>query len=259
MKADNKLIIAMLAVVVLAGAFWMLLLSPKRQEAGDLGKKVEKLEASLAQHEAEVTNALTAKREFPANYGQLVVLGKAVPADSETASLLVQIEHVADHSKVRFEEIDLDSEGAEAAAATAPAPEGTEEGAGAPAEMVSPTEVAASTMPLGAGVGPAGLAVMPYSLKFTGSFFHVADFIHGLDDLVKTTNAQVAVDGRLITVNGFSLAASDAGGFNKLQASFSVTTYLTPPEQGLTGGATPSGPAPIATATPTAATIGGTP
>lgn len=257
MKANNKLIVAMLAVVVLAGAFWMLLLSPKRQEASELGKQVETLESSLAQHQAEVSNALAAKREFPANYSQLVALGTAVPADSETASLLVQIQHIAEHSDVRFEEIDLDSEGTEAATVTTP--ESTEEGTGAPAESASPTEVAASTMPLGASVGPAGLAVMPYSLKFTGSFFHVSDFIHGLDDLVKTTNAKVAVDGRLITVNGFSLAASDVGGFDNLQASFSVTTYLTPPEQGITAGATPAGPAPTATATPTAATIGGTP
>jgi hypothetical protein len=100
---------------------------------------------------------------------------------------------------------------------------------------------------------------MPYTLTFTGDFFHVADFIRGLDDLVKTTNAQVSVNGRLITVDAFSLAPSQSHGFAKLQASFSVTTYLTPPEQGLTGGATPSGPAPTATATPTAATIGGAP
>jgi hypothetical protein len=99
---------------------------------------------------------------------------------------------------------------------------------------------------------------MPYTLNFTGDFFHVADFIHGLDNLVKTTNAKVSVDGRLLTVNSFSLAPSEEG-FPKLAATFSVTTYLTPPEQGLTGGATPSGPAPTATATPASSTIGGTP
>lgn len=251
MKGNNKLIVAMLALVVLAGAFWMMLLSPKREEASKFGKEVEQLKTSLAQHESEAANALAAKREFSTNYSQLVVLGKAVPADSETASLLVQIQHIAEHSRVRFEEITLSSEGESAA------PEA--EAAGGATETVSPTEVAASMTPLGATVGPAGLSTMPYTLNFTGDFFHIADFIHGLDNLVKTTNARVSVDGRLMTVNAFALTADPAAGFPSLKATFSITTYLTPPEQGLTGGATPSGPAPTATATPAAATTGGTP
>jgi Tfp pilus assembly protein PilO len=251
-KAEKKLVVTVVAIVVLAGAFWMLLLSPKREEASKLGKQVEQLQASLAQHEAEVSNALAAKGEFPTNYSQLVVLGKAVPADSETPSLLVQLQHISEKAGVRFEEISLASEGGEAAA---PA-----EGASGSSEaLVSPTEVAASTSPLGASVGPAGLSVMPYTLTFTGDFFHVAAFIRGLDNLVKTTNSNVSVDGRLITVNSFSLSPAQSG--SGLQASFSVTTYLTPPEQGLTAGATPSGPAPgeLATGTQASATVGGTP
>lgn len=253
MKGNSKLIVAMLLLVVVAGAFWMLLLSPKREEASKLGTEVETLEASLSAHQAEAQTAKAAQQEFPTNYSQLVVLGKAVPADSETSSLLVQIQHISERSHVRFEEISLESEGSE----TAPAPAEASAG-GSSTELASPTEVAASAMPLGASIGPAGLNVMPYSLHFTGDFFHVSDFIHGLDNLVKTTNSKVSVDGRLLTINSFTLAASPEG-FPKLQANFSVTTYLIPPEQGLTGGATPSGPAPIATATPAADTIGGNP
>lgn len=257
MKAEKKLVFVVLAVVVLAGAFWMLLLSPKREEADKLGKQVESLEASLAQHQAEAANALAAKKEFPTNYSQLVVLGKAVPADSETPSLLVQLQHISEKAGVRFEEISLDSEGGEAAAPATPAEGEAAESATGPGELVSPTEVAASTSPLGASVGPAGLSAMPYTLTFTGNFFHVADFIHGLDNLVKTTNSKVSVDGRLITVNSFSLSPNQEG--EKLQASFSVTTYLTPPEQGLTAGATSAGPAELATGTQTSTTVGGTP
>jgi Tfp pilus assembly protein PilO len=259
-KGEKKLLVVVLAVVVLAGAFWMLLLSPKREEASKLGKQVETLEASLSQHEAEAATALAAKKEFPVNYSQLVVLGKAVPADSETASLLVQVQHLSEKAGVRFEEISLDSEGGEAAAPTAATEtEGTEAASGA-GELVPPTEVAASTSPLGASVGPAGLSAMPYTLSFTGNFFQIGGFIHGLDDLVKTTNSNVSVDGRLITVNSFSLTPAPAE-FPKLQASFSVTTYLTPPEQGLTAGATPAGPTSesLTTATQASTTIGGTP
>src|ERR1700748_2556745 len=164
----------MLVLVVMAGGFWMLLISPGREEASKLEIKVEKLEASLSQHQAEAQAAEAAQQEFPHNYSQLVILGKAVPADSETASLLVQIQHIAKHSNLRFEEISLSSE--EGEAATAASPEASEAESESSNELASPTEVAASTTPLGAAIGPAGLNVMPYSLELNANFNNVADF-----------------------------------------------------------------------------------
>jgi hypothetical protein len=92
---------------------------------------------------------------------------------------------------------------------------------------------------------------MPYNLTFSGDFFQVADFIGGIDSLIKTRGSNVAVDGRLVTLDGFALNADPEAGFPHLSATFSVTTYLTPPSQGLTAGATPTEPAP-AIATPAA-------
>lgn len=261
MKSANRVIVAMLLAVVLVGGFWVLALGPKRQQASDLGTKVEKLKASLAQHEQEAANAAAARKGFPADYQQLVVLGKAVPGDDDTASLLVQVNRVAGRAGVKFRDIELNA-GAGVAPAPAPAPAPTPSGStggAVPASTpISPTEAAASTLPLGATIGPAGLGVMPYTLTFDGSFFHVADFIKGIDSLVKTTNAKVSVDGRLVTVDGFSLTSDPSKGFPALQATFAVTTYLTPPTQGVTAGATPASPAP-ATATPASTTTGGTP
>ncbi len=125
-------------------------------------------------------------------------------------------------------------------------------------EPVSATEAAASLLPLGASIGPAGLAVMPYTLTFDGDFFKIADFIKGIDSLVKTSNEDVTVDGRLLTLDGFSLAADDEKGFPDLEATFAVTTYLTPPSEGEGGGTTPSAPG-TALATPASATIGEAP
>lgn len=259
-KSTNSVIVAVLAVAVLAIAFWMLLLGPKRDEASKLGAAVEKAKASLTQHRAEVAQALEAREQFPVNYQQLVVLGKAVPGDDDTASLLVQLNRISERVGVSFQTLTLEATEGEVPTPEAPATEGTasEGSAGAPASLVSPTEVAASTLPLGAAIGPAGLGVMPYTLTFTGDFFHIADFIKGLDSLVKAQNARVSVDGRLLTINGFSLAPAPEGGFPSLEATFSVTTYLTPPEEGVTAGATPAAPAPAAT-TPAATTTGGTP
>lgn len=261
MSASNRVIVAMVAVVALAAAFWMLMLSPKREEAAKLGTEVAQLQETLAVHQAEVEQALAAEQRFPAEYQQLVVLGKAVPADDDTASLLVQLDRIAGHAGVRFQTFTLDSASAgEAPAPEAPAPEASTgaAGEGVPASNPTPTEVSASTLPLGASIGPAGLGVMPYTLTFKGSFFQMADFIHGLDSLVKTKNAQVDVTGRLITIGGFSLSADSNGGFPKLDATFSVTTYLTPPGEGITAGATATSPEPGA-ATQVSTTTGGTP
>lgn len=251
LTSSNKMILAMLGAVALAAAFWMLLLSPKREEAQKLGAQVEELRSTLAQHQAEVAEAEDARKDFPAEYRRLVVLGKAVPGDDDVASLLVQMNRISDNAGGTFRNIQLSASGGGEAPAAAPPPAG----AGAEGEPVSATEVAASLLPLGASIGPAGLAVMPYEVTFDGDFFDVADFIKGLDSLVKTKNDEVRVDGRLVTIDGFTLEADGQEGFPALQASFSLTTYLTPPAEAAAGVATPGAP----TATPAAANLGGTP
>jgi len=254
MNSSNRIIVAMLAVVALAVAFWMLFLSPKKEEVSKLDKQVAKQQELLAANNAEVQRGLAAQKGFPTAYRDLVVLGKAAPADDDTASLIVQLSRIARGSGVRFETFVLSpaGEGEEEAPEAVPAPE-----AGQPASFTPPTEVAASTMPIGASVGPAGLAVMPYTLTFKGNFFHVADFIHGLDSLVESNNEKVEVTGRLITINNFTLAEDTNKKFPALEASFTVTTFLVPPEQGVTAGATPTSPEPSTTQVST--TTGGTP
>jgi Tfp pilus assembly protein PilO len=247
LASSNKLIVAMLVVVALAIAFWMLLLSPKRQEAAKLGDEVAQAQESLDLHRSEVQQALAARKRFPVEYQQLVVLGKAVPKGDETASMLVELNRLAGHAHVRFESMHLSAGGGEAAPEEA-----------APVEGASPTEVATSLLPLGATVGPAGLGVMPYELTFKGTFFQMANFIQGLDSLVKTKNAAVDVTGRLITVNGFTLTPDATVGFPQLEAKFSVATFVLPPEEAPAAGATPTSPETV-TATPASATVEGTP
>jgi Tfp pilus assembly protein PilO len=247
LKSGNAVIVGAVLIVVIGIAFWMLAVSPKREEAAELDRKAASLETSLALHQGEVTQGEAARERFADDYQKLVVLGQAVPGDDDTASLLVQVSRIAERTDVYFREIKLSSEGG---GEEAPAP--------VPTEGASPTEAAASLLPLGSSVGPAGLAAMPYTLTFEGNFFTIADFIAQLDSLVKTENEDVLVDGRLITVDGFSLAPDPEKGFPALEGSFAVTTYLTPPGEGITGGASPASPE-TTVATPASATIEGTP
>ncbi len=253
MKSANRLIVSMLVVAALAVAFWVLALGPKRQEDEKLAGQVSQLHVSLAESQTKATEAVAARHQFPTDYQQLVVLGKAVPPSDETSSLLVELQQIAKRSKVSFESIQLGAGSGESSSASAPAATTAPTTAGGSTATVPPTEAAASLLPLGATIGTAGLGVMPYDLTFTGNFFHVADFIRGIDSLVHTGKG-VGVDGRLVTLNGFALNAQTPPGFPDLNATFSVTTYLIPPSQGVTAGATPAAPAATSTATPTAST-----
>ncbi len=267
MKSQTLVLPCVLAVVAIAVGFWLLALGPKRQEADHLSAQVKELQSSLTESQAKVTKAIVARHQFPTNYQQIVLLGKAAPTSDGTSSLLVELSHIAHHSHVRFNSIQLaasagTSSPAPAPASTtttpttggtaAPAGTGTSSSGQTTAATVPATEAAASLLPLGATIGPASLAVTPYELSFSGNFFHVADFIRGVDSLVHTGGHGVDVNGRLITLNGFAITAPENQAQpNKLEATFSVTTYLIPPSQGLTAGATPTAPS---TATPTAAT-----
>jgi Tfp pilus assembly protein PilO len=249
MGASNRLIVSILAVAALAIAFWMLALGPKREEADKLSSQVEQLHVSLAEAQAKATEGAAAKQEFPDDYQQLVVLGQAVPAGDETSSLLVELNQIAAGSKVKFNSFQLNGSGetstpAPTAAAPSATPSSSSSGAVPAAATVPPTEAAASILSLGAEIGPAGLGVMPYSLTFSGDFFQIAKFIKGIDSLVHTGSPNVAVDGRLVTLDGFALNADPERKFPHLNASFAVSTYVTPPSQGLTAGATTTAPAP---------------
>jgi len=253
MKSTNRLIVSILIVAAVAIGFWVVLLSPKREEADKLSGELDALKVTLAQADSTVLAAEAAKREFPANYRQLVVMGGAVPEGDETASLLVELNRLAKRAKISFETLLLTEGGAAAPAEVAPAPPPveaapTEPGSAVPASAtVPPTEAAASLMPLGASIGPAGLAVMPYTLTFSGDFFQIANFIGKVDALVETKNAKVGVDGRLVTIGGFSLAPNEET--DRLSATFVVTTYVTPPNQGITAGASPTEPEATPTST----------
>jgi len=257
-------------------------LSPKRQKASDLNNQITQLQASIAQQEQVASFAEQARKDFPRYYGRLVVLGKAVPQEADTASMLVQLNTIAGNTNVDFNSIDLGTDSASAgtgsSAASTPtasaasnataAPAGTSTTSTTPSSgsttgstsstsgtastasaapaPVPATESAAATVPIGATVGPAGLATLPYTLTFKGGFFDIANFIGGVDNLVQPTHSGVRVtpDGRLFTVDGFSLSGGLPGSSPRLKASFSVTTYSTPSTEGLTLGASPSAPAP---------------
>jgi Tfp pilus assembly protein PilO len=117
---------------------------------------------------------------------------------------------------------------------------------------------AGSAAPAAGSPAGAGLETIPLELEFTGNFFNLADFFHRVKRFVRLANQDVLVSGRLITIDKVSWA-SDAEIFPRLRAQLTTTVYLSPKAEGVTAGATPSGPAPTPAAGGTTAPAEPTP
>jgi Tfp pilus assembly protein PilO len=244
----NSMILAVIAIAAVAGAYWMLLLAPKRELATTLTTQIALKQTELQTAQAEEAKNLKARASYRSNYATVARLGKAVPADDDVRSLMVQIDGAAGSSHVDFRSIAVDGS------------------SGAPAD---PTTAGAVAGPPGsAPVGSAGFATMPFSLAFKGSYFNLGSFFQRIDRFVSVRDRGLDVTGRLVLLNSIILAPD--GAFPNVKAQISATTYLVPTTEGLLAGATPTAPtgaagaagakpaAPAAPATTTATISGAT-
>jgi Tfp pilus assembly protein PilO len=282
--SDKAIVLGVLMAVALVG-FYLKVLSPKRDQAASLKKDVTELQVQIDEQEQVAAFGEQARAEFPVFYSRLVVLGKAVPDQADTASLMVQLNAIAGRTGVTFDGLELGTGSESSASSTSAASTATpststsssssstastggsttpptsgstsSSSAGSTAAPASSaatptpaTEAGAASLPIGASVGPAGLPTMPYDLTFSGTYFDAADFLAGVDHLVDTReNGMVSANGRLMTIDGFALEPlPDSAGPNpKLKVTLSVTSYVTPATEGLTLGASPTAPAPSPT------------
>ena len=244
MTRRNSILLVAVAVVAVVGAYWMLVLTPKREEASKLDKQITLKQTALASAEAEVADYEKARQNYRANYSMVARLGKAVPVDDDVRSLMVQINAAAGHAGVDFRTINVGGAGA----APAAAPSGTAKGA---------TTTATAPPPGATTVGTAGFSTMPFAFRFQGSFFELGKFFNRLDKFVAVRNNGLDVTGRLLLLNSITLTPDATKGFPMLSADVSANSYLLPPTEGLTAGATAAGPTGSGTAAAPAAS--GTP
>lgn len=241
---DRIILVVLLALGLVAGS-WYIVLAPKRHEAASLAKQIGAQQTRLSNAQAQAAQAAAARSRYNADYAAVAKLGEAVPVDAGVPSLLYELDSAAGNSKVDFRSVQVAAGGGSSAApqtqvaqvaAVAQAQNGS---ASSPAPA---TQAAAATLPPGAGVGPAGFPTMPFSFVFDGSFFDMEHFLDRVAAFTKIDGNNISVNGRLLTIDGISLTASRFG-FPKVKANIAATAYLLPSDEGLTNGATPSGPA----------------
>jgi hypothetical protein len=230
---STKILIPALAAIAAVAAFYVLALSPKRDEAARLDTEITAKRSQLDQARAQAASYEQARANYRANYTTVTRLGKAVPPDDDVRSLLVQLNDAAERSKVDFHAINIGSGSSPSDAAAEPTT-----GSGlAPAPGTVP-------------VGSAGFSAMPFSFGFEGSFFRLSDFFNRLEDFVTVENQDIDVSGRLLLLGSISVTPKD-NDLRHLTAKIGAASYLVPQAEGIEGAtpASPTGAAPGA-ATP---------
>jgi hypothetical protein len=253
---------AVLAFVALIAAFWFLALAPKRAEIAKVDDAVAQAEARRDAAVASAATADQARVAYQRDYANLARLGKAAPADDDVASLVFQLESLARSNKIDFRSVRLTAAPAAPTEAAAPADSSAKDATGTdtagkdktattdPTAAATPAPPAVAQAPPGAIVGSAGLLTVPFTFAFDGGYLPMQRMLGAIDRLADATDGTISVNGRLLTVDGFSLAAGRLG-FPKVKALVSATAYIVPPAEGITAGASPQGPA-TGTGTPAA-------
>jgi Tfp pilus assembly protein PilO len=266
---DRK-ILAVVAVLALAGAYWLLLLSPLREKAADAAARADSEQQRLSTAQSQLTTLQHAKATYSADYATVVRLGKAIPTSVDTASLLIQLQDAADGTGIRFTGIEAGERTAvvssppKSLGSAAAAEEGKKSGGQEPAAASNPAEQSAAAerdsaladrentpaarqasaeAEVQAESASAGLEQVPLEFTFNGSFFDLADFFHEMKRFVTVANERINVSGRLMTIDKLSFATKPD--FPHIEALVTATAYVSPKSEGLTAGATPSGPASV--------------
>ena len=222
MIRSPKILIPALAGIAAVAAFYFLALTPKRDEAARLDAAIAAKQSEVDQSRTQIATYEKAKANYEVNYSTMTRLGKAVPADDDIRSLLVQLDSAAKLSKVDFHAISIGSGG------------GSSDG--------SKTADGLAPAPGSVKVGSAGFSAMPFSFGFEGSFFRLSDFFNRLDHFVRVSNDDIDVTGRLLLLGSISVTPGE-GGLKHLSAKIGATSYLVPPAQGLDGAPAPQGAA----------------
>jgi type IV pilus assembly protein PilO len=260
---DRKILMLLIPLAII-GAYWFLLLAPKREEAASIKDKLTTAQSARDEATQRANQLSVAKRSFATDYATVIKLGKSIPAGVDMPSLLVQLDRASHGTGINFTDVktgERTAAAAPAAGSSGAAPSGNPAAAGAAPAQSGPGQAAqsagnaTSNANAASGASPAaangssttagatgtGLETVPLDFEFRGSFFQLADFFHRMKRFVRVTNDKIVVHGRLMTINSFSFDSAEA--FPSLIAKVHATVYLAPKAQGVSAGATPQGPA----------------
>ena len=223
MSRSIRILLVAAVAVIAVGGYWKVLLAPKRAEASQLQAQVATQEAQLAQTQALITTYQGAQKAYKANYATMVRLGKALPTDDDTRSLVFQLDSAAKRSGIDFDALNLNATSAGAAS----------------------TPGAAAVVP--GAINTGAFSAMPFQLNFTGTFANLGNFLTRLESFVSVDDDKIEVSGRLLRVESLTLQPV-ADGWPGIEALVGASSYIVPDTEQV------ATPAPGATSTPSTTT-----
>lgn len=251
MTTRDRMVLMVAVVLVIAGGFWMLVLSPRRHQTADVAQQVSAERAQLQQLTQQLAATPTGRKDASRGAAQLALLGQAVPADDQTASLMYQLQDAAGRSRVKFSSIQPSGKNG--------APAGNAQAAQAAVDTTTtsttstPAPAPAPAAP-GAVPGPVGVQQMALELVFDGRYGDLERFLRRVYGFTTVHGQTIRVSGRLLSIDGIELAAAP-GGFPDVRATISATAYIASDTTTTATAATAAAPAPSSSsAAPPAAT-----
>jgi Tfp pilus assembly protein PilO len=233
---DRKILLALIPLAVVA-AYWLLLLSPKREEASAAQDQLAQAQSERDTATQRLAGLSAAKQSFARDYATVVYLGKSIPTTVDMPSLLVQLDRAARGTNIHFTSIKTGDRAASAPTTPAPASGSSS----APASSGTTTPASSSTASSQQGT----LDTIPLDFEFSGGYFDLTSFFHRMKRFVRVSNDKILVRGRLMTVNKFTFEVDQ--NTHALKATVHATVYLSPKTEGVSAGATSQGPAGAAT------------
>ena len=187
MSEQAKIALVVVAMIAIAGGFWLLLLSPKRDKASELSEQI-----TGADHRSRLRQAAGddgAGREEELRH-RLPAAGRARRGGAGGSGDAVAAGPAERAQRPRQDQLPEHRAGQRRRRSARPSAEGSTE-----------------LLPLGASAGPSGFAAMPYTLDFEGGFFDITKFIDSLDGLV-TTKAPTGRSTRTVAWSRSTASAS---------------------------------------------------
>ena len=189
---NPKLLIAVVAVMAAVGAYWMLVLAPKREEPRQAGHRgggrAGRASARPRRRSATYEKAQGAYRD-QLRHGRAPRQGRPGRRRRPLARRAARLRRGEQRRRLRTITV---GEGRRAARPTV---------ADAPAGCAPP--------PGAVSVGPAGFSAMPFTFGFDGEFDNLSAFFSNLERFVTVSNDKIDVTGRLLRLESLSLTPDE--------------------------------------------------
>jgi Tfp pilus assembly protein PilO len=113
MRVRDRLVVAVIAAALIAGAMWILVVAPERSQVSSLSTQIDTGHAALVAAQSQLASARRAAAGYVDDVHQISEVMTAIPPSPGEAALIRTITKLAG-TKVDFHELDVSSGGATA-------------------------------------------------------------------------------------------------------------------------------------------------